>query len=541
MDIINAFVLDGTSHEVRILWEDGEPLLCAADLAKVLDLANVHSSLDSMVESEDKVFRMTPTTAGDKRMVFVTEIGAYTLIMRSRKPVAARFQRWVANVIKTIRKTGGYQLKTLEDQNEGLRNDVEVLQAAIAATARQHTLDMQQVTHNALVASYKGQPVVYFGKIREDGDQTLIKIGSTKDLETRVQSLELEFGAMSIFHVIPCPQHKSFEDFLQNHSMVKPMVFKAPIHQGRRSNGEVFRVTPEDITVILNVAKRNRFRFVDEVARAEVKEQLEIELAIENAKLEAARLTQEAQVAEQQRPIVVIADTRRYTQSRGTKIQRYTPDGKTLLETYPGCAEAARDSKLNAPVAASIRLAIADKTVYKGYRWAALDRAKPDDTIQDIGPTSDAKTTRQGFVAMLNLTQTQIVKVFCDQKAAAEDRQFKGVAAISNAIKRGSKSGGHMFRMWYDCEEELKDAYLLSNELPQPRVRANSKPVEQINPLTGEVVKRFSSIEHIKTAMRVARQSLNTAIEFKHVLKGYKWRYVDDEHDDAAAQDTDAE
>ena len=58
---------------------------------------------------------------------------------------------------------------------------------------------------------------------------------------------------------------------------------------------------------------------------------------------------------------------------------------------------------------------------------------------------------------MLNMNNDKIVNVFCDQKAAAEDRKFSSGGAVSNAIKRGSVSGGHYFKMWDDCSQELKD------------------------------------------------------------------------------------
>ena len=42
-------------------------------------------------------------------MVIVSEPGLYSLIVRSRKPEAKAFKRWITHeVIPSIRKTGGY-------------------------------------------------------------------------------------------------------------------------------------------------------------------------------------------------------------------------------------------------------------------------------------------------------------------------------------------------------------------------------------------------------------------------------------------------
>lgn len=50
-------------------------------------------------------------------MLIINESGLYSLILTSRKAAAKRFKKWVtAEVLPTIRKTGGYELlKATED------------------------------------------------------------------------------------------------------------------------------------------------------------------------------------------------------------------------------------------------------------------------------------------------------------------------------------------------------------------------------------------------------------------------------------------
>lgn len=51
------------------------------------------------------------TLGGEQEMLYVTESGLYTLIIRSNKPQAKLFRRWVTHeVIPTIRKTGKYEV-----------------------------------------------------------------------------------------------------------------------------------------------------------------------------------------------------------------------------------------------------------------------------------------------------------------------------------------------------------------------------------------------------------------------------------------------
>ena len=80
--------------------------------------------------------------------------------------------------------------------------------------------------------------------------------------------------------------------------------------------------------------------------------------------------------------------------------------------------------------------------------------------------------------------------------------------------------------MWYDCSEALQTEYLVEKHLPEPRTPSNGRPIEQLHPITDEVIKRFSSISHVQKEMRIARISLNFAIENGTVIKGAKWRFV---------------
>ena len=49
------------------------------------------------------------TPGGNQEMTIVSEAGLYSLILRSRKPEAKAFKRWVTHeVLPSIRKTGAY-------------------------------------------------------------------------------------------------------------------------------------------------------------------------------------------------------------------------------------------------------------------------------------------------------------------------------------------------------------------------------------------------------------------------------------------------
>jgi anti-repressor protein len=95
-------------REVRIVEIDGEPWFVAADVCAVLGIADAASSVRSLDDDERGPHSMR-TRGGDLLVVVVSEAGLYSLILRSRKPEAKPFKRWVTHeVLPAIRRTGSY-------------------------------------------------------------------------------------------------------------------------------------------------------------------------------------------------------------------------------------------------------------------------------------------------------------------------------------------------------------------------------------------------------------------------------------------------
>lgn len=107
MNDLTPFDFDGLA--VRVVTIDGEPWFVLADLARVLDIADtqrLNSRLDDGVRQthpiSDRLGRIQNATV-------VSEAGMYEVVIRSDKPDAVRFRRWItSDVLPAIRKTGAY-------------------------------------------------------------------------------------------------------------------------------------------------------------------------------------------------------------------------------------------------------------------------------------------------------------------------------------------------------------------------------------------------------------------------------------------------
>ena len=505
MEIFRTFIFEQSTHDVHIVLKDGEPIFRANDVGKVLDIKNIRSSTQNFTH-EEKVVHTMDTLGGDQDILYLTETGLLRLIFNSRKSIAQPFKQWVLKVMKSIGKTGEYKLR-----QEVLENQITEMERKLI-----DTVDLER--HKNLVELCANRCIVYFGKIQDETDGTmLIKIGSSDNIKRRAYELPHEFGSMVILKVFECSQYIQFEKFLHNHSTIVKTKYRDVVFENHTST-EVFKMTLKDYEEAVRIAKHHIHRYQ---SAATVDKLIEYEmLRKENNEAESSGgVTEEPFLLD-------VSNERKYTQSRGYKIQRYSPDGKILLKTYPGCAEVSRDTNVDNARPKQMKMAAEGRTLYKRFRWAFLDRSLPDDTVQDIGETVESKTVQKGFVAMLNLDKTKIINVFCDMTAASEDRHFKNVAPVSKAVNKGTQSGGHYFMMWYDCPEILRTEYLIGNILPEPRTPSNGRPIEQLHPITDEVIKRFSSVSHVQKEMRIARISLNSAIENGTVIKGAKWRFV---------------
>lgn len=114
--------------QVRVVAINSEPWFVAADVASVLGLTNIHSSLALLDEDERGIHTMD-TPSGAQQMATISEAGLYSLILRSRKPEAKAFKRWVTHeVLPQIRRTGRYGTPALTDD--------QIVHQALQITAR---------------------------------------------------------------------------------------------------------------------------------------------------------------------------------------------------------------------------------------------------------------------------------------------------------------------------------------------------------------------------------------------------------------------
>ena len=93
---------------VRVSTQDGEPWFVAKDVCDALGIAKYRDAV-SRLDPDERGSVLVDTLGGAQEASAVSEPGFYKLVMRSRKPEAKAFQRWVTHeVLPAIRRDGGY-------------------------------------------------------------------------------------------------------------------------------------------------------------------------------------------------------------------------------------------------------------------------------------------------------------------------------------------------------------------------------------------------------------------------------------------------
>lgn len=101
--------------------EEGEPWFVLKDCMSILDLGNPTETVKMFDKDEFSTTEVIDSIGRRQQTYIISEPGLYRLVMKSRKPEAKEFQRWVTHeVLPSIRKHGGYIPTSESDSDEDI-------------------------------------------------------------------------------------------------------------------------------------------------------------------------------------------------------------------------------------------------------------------------------------------------------------------------------------------------------------------------------------------------------------------------------------
>lgn len=161
------------SVDFRAIEIDGQIWAVGTDVCKALGYRDAENGLRNL-DDDEKGTHIVRTAGGDQNLQIINESGLYSLILRSRKPEAKRFKKWVTSeVLPSIRKTGAYHhaQTTPPAPNTDQQELIEALLDKVSLLEENRSLVKGRITHD----KFQGVARQLFEKTDFD-DETIAEI-----------------------------------------------------------------------------------------------------------------------------------------------------------------------------------------------------------------------------------------------------------------------------------------------------------------------------------------------------------------------------
>jgi len=541
MEIVKAFNSNSLHTEITIKGTLNDPLFRASDIGAILEISNIRTTINEFNETE-KVVHTMDTHGGTQNVSFLTEKGLYKVLFKSRKPIAEKFQNWVYEVIKELRINGIYDLqKQLEQKNVEIQQIEESKDKELEMKLKQQQcLEREKVLLNqyATIGS-----IIYIIKVKTfKTGEYVIKIGqSRKGILNRYNEHKHKYEECLLLDCFSVNTSHEFENFLHNHEDIR----------GNRVNNllnhenelELFLIGKNlSYKTLLKIINNNLTYFDSNDIRKLEKEneQLKMMMQMKNdgndsplihellnmMKSMSSKIDNLEKLIQEKTSIATTKEEPKITTgfsqplaTIGPRLQQIHPETLRLVKVYETVSECMKeDTKMKRP---SLTKAIMENLVYNGFRWLFVDRELDPSIIHKIEPTKQTKTQNLGYIAQINKEQTEIVNVYIDRKTAAHMNGYESTAALDNPVKNYTLSKDSYYKLYDDCQDELKSAF--EEQCGEPFLYKNGAgQFDAEHKLTNEFASKYDCIKQLKMSDKTLTKCYNKDIQYN----GYYYKEI---------------
>lgn len=97
------------NDQFRVIDREGEPWFVLTEVCKKIGIANPRDAASRLDDDEKDGVGISDAMGREQKTTVISESGLYSLVLRSSKPEAKRFKKWITSeVLPSIRKTGSY-------------------------------------------------------------------------------------------------------------------------------------------------------------------------------------------------------------------------------------------------------------------------------------------------------------------------------------------------------------------------------------------------------------------------------------------------
>jgi phage anti-repressor protein len=380
--------------------------------------------------------------------------------------------------------------------------------------------------HQFLIEKFKYKKCIYIA----DVGKGLRKIGSTKNIETRLLGLVQVYGECFFLDIFECDNFREIEESILKDDVIVKNLYTKPIRKLQNPK-EVVQLSKSftylHLIEIVNTHLTRAF-FLSPEKQLESKKIDFLEWLIKEKnyslddieKLSKISFTGNINVNEQCGEFTTSSDPIGYkTEPVATKlvkarsIDKIDPTTLTVLETYESIGVIVNNHSAEKYEYNQLYRSILRNNIYKNYRWNYHE--------QTIQPTVGITKMTNGIetIVQLNKDKTKVIKTFSTKK------DF--MSALSISYKKATKilESKELFNSFFylkksDCVGVCRDVNLSSYNKP------NAKKIRQINTQTKEVFVH-NSMQDVYKLHGLSRQTIKKYISKKQEYCGYLWEYAE--------------
>jgi prophage antirepressor-like protein len=235
----NCIVKAFENNPISILHEEinnkKEYYFKATDIAKVLCISQIRSSIQNFDDDEKVVRKVDDLRGVAQDTSFLTSRGVYRLLYNSKKEIAKKFRKWAGNILDDIIFNESTELKRQIEINEKKLLEKEQL---LIEHKEQTELEKEELLEKTLLSQFPvNTQCIYYGKIdnKDSVGGNLVKFGMSNNLQERVKVHKKTYTNFRLINVFKVSNQIEIENCIKKHPILKQRIRNIMIND---SNGE---------------------------------------------------------------------------------------------------------------------------------------------------------------------------------------------------------------------------------------------------------------------------------------------------------------
>ena len=442
----------------------------------------------------------------------------------------------------------------IDEENKEMRKQLE-------SNNVNSNLNSQKQREQILLTEFKAnRAIVYIIKVKSfENGEYIIKIGESREgIHNRYTEDKSNYDEVLLLDCFSVKKSKKFEEFLHSHKDIK---FNRVIDlNGHETERELFLVG-KDLTYkqLMHIIDKNIKYFNEYTEENYEKLEMEIEMLkqkndllrmnnqseqpavcnmndrvlnelfkkIENLEKSNQKLEKTNEIIEKTNKEILeklksmqSKTTTNFNQplsTLGPRLQKINPETLMLVKVYESVTECLKEYNYTVK-RPSITKAVAENTIYQGFRWAFVDRELDPNIISNLEPTKPTRLQNIGYIAKLNKEKTEIINVYLDRKVASKENGYISSSALDNHVKKHTLTNGFFYILYNDCNDEIKTKFV--NEKNKGKMPLLYKDgigqYDEENNLIKDFVCKYDCIKQLNMSEKTLTKALDKKITYNN-------------------------